>query len=81
MAIILLVPHILVVLYLPAVVQRQRDEAVDGFGGVQHARGVFLALLVDDGGGAVGDDFGGEGAGGGHYFGDACFKICKWEEG
>ena len=71
MAIVLLVPHILVILDFSVLIQRQRDEAVDGFARVQHTRGVFLLLLVDDLRGRGFDDLGHEGFGGGHDFGDA----------
>ena len=74
MAIILVVPHILVIFHLFVLIERQRHETIDGFGEVHDARGVFLFHFEDDfvGVGGRGDDFGGEGAGGRHYFGDAC---------
>lgn len=74
MAIVLLIPHILVILDLSVLVQRQRDEAVDGFARVQHTGGVLLLLLVDDLGGRGFDDLGFESFGRGHNFGD----TWKW---
>ena len=80
MAIILLIPHILMILHLPLFIQRQTHKTVYRFGEMRDARGVFLFHFEDDficgvlGGGGGGDDFGGEGAGGGHDFGYACVE-------
>lgn len=69
MAVIFVVPHILVILNSLVLVQSQAHEAIDWFGKVQQAWGVFLPQLEDELGGCVGDDFGRDGARGGHYFG------------
>lgn len=66
------------ILDLVLVIQRQSYKAVDRFCEMHEAGGVFLLHFEDDlvwVGGAIGDDFGGEGAGGGHYFGDAWWRV------
>lgn len=58
MAVILVVPHVFVILNSFFLVQGQAHEAIDWFGKVQHAWGIFFPQLEDELGGCVGDDFG-----------------------
>lgn len=70
-AVVLLVPHVLVILDFSILIQSQDDQTVDRFAGVQDARRVFLLLLVDDLGGRGFEDLGLEGFGRSHDFGKA----------
>jgi len=73
-AVILVIPHILVVFDLALLIERQSHKTIYRLCEMHEPRCVFLFHFEDDlvwVGGGVGDDFGGEGAGGGHYFGDA----------
>ena len=57
MAIILLIPHVLMIPHLALLVQRERDERVHRLRHSQHPWRVFLLLLVDDRRRRVGHNF------------------------
>lgn len=69
--VVVVIPHVLVVLDLALVIQRQGDQAVHGLREVNDSGCVFLLKLEDDAIGFRLDDFGLEGLRLGHDFGDA----------
>jgi hypothetical protein len=71
MRIVLLIPHVLVVLDLALIIQRQGNKTVYRLGVVYESGCVFLLQLEDDAVFFRLDDFGLEGLRLGHYFGDA----------
>ena len=68
MAVVLIVPHVLVVYNLAFPIQRQRHQTVDRLRKMCYARSVLLLHLEDELRISAGDDLGGKGLGGSHDF-------------
>lgn len=72
MAVVLLIPHVLVVFHLPLLIECQCDETIHRFRKVYHARCVFLLHLERKLRVSVGDDLCGQGFRRGHDLRYAC---------
>ena len=68
MAVILVIPHVLVVFHLPFLIECQRHEAVDRFFEMGYPWGVLLLHFENELGTGARDDLGSQGFGGYHDF-------------